>query len=124
MKQFLKIILKRNSVFGSSRDTGYRVYEAFNGKFKSECVQPVFNNFVPVKPWYVRWLLNLKPGYISKNSFKDLGSRDVLSKGWDEFVWRSEPFGFHLQGAKKDGTTTDHSSDMMYLEETLKHFSK
>ena len=124
MKQFLKLIFKRKSILGSSRDTGYRVYERYFDKVRSECAQPVFNRSVKIKPPYLRFLLNLKKGYYSKKGFKDLGYKEACSRGWDEFLWKGEPFGFHLQGAQKDGTTKDHSNDMIYLTEMLEHFAK
>lgn len=122
MKQFLKLILKRESIIGSSRDTGYRVYERYFNKASNECIQPVFNRFVKVKPPYLRLFLNIKKDYYSERGFKDLGYPDALSHGWDEFLWQGEPLGFHMQGAKKDGTIVDHADDMIYLKKTLEYF--
>ena len=124
MKQLLKLIIKRGSVIGFSRDTGYRVYELYKDEVKSECVKPVFNRFVRVRPWYVRLFLNLNKDSYSKKSFKDLGYKDIISRGWDEFMWKGEPFGFHLQGAQKDGSIADHTNDMMCLHEIINDFSK
>lgn len=138
MKQFLKTQFKRDSIIGSSRDTGYGIYKLFNKNQRFECVQPVFTkNLPPIKPAYIRSFFNemiekflpdrwcylpSKHGYFSKKSFSDLGYNGVLSYNWDEFIWKDEPFGFHMQGAKKDGTTNNHLDDMPKLRDVLDYY--
>lgn len=131
VKNHARIILKRKTVIGFSRDTGYKLYENFYNKdgIKRECVNTVFK-FESVKPkyitsWWNRILENFLPQNLSylpksfycytKIGFKDLGYPDVFAKGWDEFVWRGKPFGFHMQGAQKDGTLRDRAEDMPEL---------
>jgi len=135
IKHNLRLFIKRKAVIGSSRDTGYELFLIFAKHFKSECIQPVFKiGFSDVCPKYLMsWLNRLiefflpdemcyfpkKKDYYSSVSFKDLGYLDMFNKGWDEFVWQGKPFGFHLQGAKKDGSTTDHSQEMYFLRDVL-----
>lgn len=138
IRRFLKMWLRRGAIIGSSRDTGYGVYEVFGARpeFKVECVQPVFDYctsdinpryLVSVFNWLVEKLLPERLSYIPKRKnyftnkgFGHSGLIDVFSKGWDEFMWKERPFGFHLQGARRDGKTTDHSSEIPGLLEIFK----
>jgi len=141
-KYHLKIILKRKSIIGSSKDTGYKIFNDFYylTDIKSECLQPVFGKNIPkIKPMYLKWWANLFiekflpesfcylpkiNNYYTKNDFTEMGFSGVLERGWDEFVWKSRPFGFHLQGANKNGTTENHTNDLPDLKEVLKYYSE
>lgn len=142
LKRHARIIIKRSVIIGSSRDTGYALYEKYfnNLSFASECATPVFKpGLSKMNPWYLTSFLNLfsenffpdglcyvpkmRSHYTTKG-FSDLGYSDVFSKGWDEFMWNGVPFGFHLQGAKKDGTTTDHSEEIPELLHIFDFFSR
>ncbi|MEQ1500450.1 MAG: hypothetical protein ABL917_03720 [Parcubacteria group bacterium] len=138
LKSHLRYILKRQVIIGSSRDTGYKVYKNYSEAFKSECLQPVFKmSSSKIYPFYLKSFLNVflesflseklsyfpkKIGYFAKSSFSDLGFPEVFGRGWDEFLWKGRPFGFHMQGAKKDGGTTNHSDDMVDLSRILGYF--
>lgn len=142
LKQHARFMIKRSAVIGSSRDTGYALYKNYSNDpvLNSECVKPVFRfGFSVMKPWYLASPFNLffekflpdslcyapkRINYYTVKKFGDLGYPDVFSKGWDEFVWKGVPFGFHLQGAKKDGTTTDHSEEIPELLRILDLFNK
>lgn len=139
-KKQARIIIKRGAIIGSSRDTGYRFYQDYsrNPILASECVIPVFKmRLSKMKPAYLNSRVNLffekflpenlsyipkKSDYYTSRGFGDLGYTDLFSRGWDEFVWRGAPFGFHLQGAKSDGTTTDHSGEIPELRSLLTSF--
>lgn len=139
-KKQVRIIIKRGAIVGSSRDTGYRFYQDYSGNpaLTSECVIPVFKlGLSKVKPAYLNSRVNLffekflpenlsyipkKSSYYTTRGFGDLRYTDLFSRGWDEFVWRGAPFGFHLQGAKSDGTTTDHSEEIPELRKLLTFF--
>ncbi len=138
LKHFLKMWLRRSAIVGSSRDTGYGVYEVFDtqSNIHAECAQPVFKfsssninprylissfnrfveKFLPERLCY----LPKKRGYFTEKGFAEYGITDVFSRGWDEFVWKDMPFGFHLQGARRDGKTTDHTSEIPALLEIFK----
>lgn len=99
-----------------THDTGFHVYDRFHVKkqLASECVTPVYNlrtdytgPKIPASP--VGRLLrrvvpdNLsfiptRPGYFTNEGFRSRGLPDIAGEGWEEFMWRGEPFGFHLRG--------------------------
>jgi len=142
LKNHARIILKRNSVIGSSRDTGYRIYEKFHADqtHTSRALTPVFKfTRSGIKPWYLTSLINRlyetgfsdhssyipkKAGYFSERGFEESGFPSVSELGWDEFMWQGKPFGFHLQGARKDGKTTDHSTSLETLRRVLNESEK
>jgi hypothetical protein len=129
----LRIMIKRSSIVCSSRDTGYKIFEKFYTKKKLKCgyASPVFKMGVSAtKPFWVGSILSVilekflperlcylpkRNGYYSSTGFGELGYSDVFREGWDEFIWKGKPFGFHMQGANKDGTTKDHSGEMERL---------
>lgn len=130
-------MIKRGSVIGSSRDTGYLLFQNYSKNLKSECVQPVFNEMVKIVPRYIKSPLNFRlekllpdkwcylpkrNNFYSEKGFADTGDPNLLAHGWDEFLWKGKPFGFHMQGAQKDGTIVDHTADLMYLDQTLDYF--
>jgi hypothetical protein len=138
LKHVAKMWLRRSSIIGTSRDTGYGVYEVFIARpeCKVECVQPVFSfsNSV-INPRYLTSLFNRliekilpdrlcyipkRANYFTQAGFEKYGVAGVFSRGWDEFMWKNRPFGFHLQGARRDGKTTDHSSEIPTLLEIFK----
>ncbi|HEY0220782.1 MAG TPA: hypothetical protein VGC58_01010, partial [Candidatus Paceibacterota bacterium] len=137
IKNHLRILIKRNKVIGSSRDTGYLVYKNFGGN-KSECLEPVFKlNSSSIRPSYLGSVFNLivekflpdnlcyipkMSQYYSKLGFKDIGAPDAFTLGWDEFLWKGRPFGFHMQGANKGGDTKDHGGEIGSLREILNVF--
>jgi hypothetical protein len=141
IKHHLRILLKRKSIIGSSMDTGYKIFNDFYNlaAIKNECLQPVFGKNLPqIKPMYLKWSTNLlvekclpenfcyipkKIGYYAKKDFSKMGFWGVLERGWDEFVWKSTPFGFHMQGANKNGTTDNHINVLPDLNEILKYYS-
>ncbi|MFA5998228.1 MAG: CDP-glycerol glycerophosphotransferase family protein [Candidatus Paceibacterota bacterium] len=140
LKRHVRIALKRSSIIGSSRDTGYGLFERFHTaeNIRSECATPVFKpHSSSIKPSWIGSVANAAierflpenlcylpkdHGYYSERGFKESGFEDVFGEGWDEFIWKGEPFGFHLQGANKDGTTKDHSGETRRLSEILDNF--
>lgn len=116
-------MLKRKSIIGSSRDTGYRIYEKYRDR-KSECIQPVFKD---INPAYLKSPLNIFiEQFLPENLCYLPKKKDYYTKGFsglgDEFMWQSEPFGLHLQGAQKDGTIKDHSGEWDELKNILNYF--
>lgn len=96
-------ILGNRFLIGTSRDTMYKIYNRCyrNTTFFHECVQPVFQR----QSAFVERLLPdrfsfvpKKAGYVSKTSFHDLGYFNAADQGWEEYVWREAPFGFHTKG--------------------------
>ncbi|OGF77247.1 hypothetical protein A3H04_00800 [Candidatus Giovannonibacteria bacterium RIFCSPLOWO2_12_FULL_43_11c] len=142
LKSHARIILKRSQVIGSSRDTGYALYEKYgkSNSAKSECVAPVFKlKASKIKPTYLASMPNLllekilpdrlcyipkNPGYYTQNGFKELDYPDFYGNDWDEFIWKGKPFGFHVQGAKKDGTIRSNDEVIPTLKKLTTEFEK
>lgn len=98
---------------GSSQDTGYRLYRRFNAdpRIKAECMIPVYKPEVDyqLRPRRLnQWLDAMMPDHLSftpkraetytKQGFGEFGLPDVTRYGWEEFIWRDTPFGFHVRG--------------------------
>lgn len=95
---------------GNSFDTSSKIHAQYSADktIKSECITPVFqpnlNLFDKVLDMVLTDSLSLtpkKPGYYSIKSFKDFGYADIVSYGWEEFLWQGKPFGFHIRGSHK-----------------------
>lgn len=115
---------RRRLVVGSSRDTGIRVFDRFArrpgirwGSF-TPVYRPGKDRLIP--PPDVRIdtrsplrgaLEKLRPdwlsfyprrrGSFSRNGFSAYGLPDLHAKGWEEFLWKGEPFGFHVRASQK-----------------------
>lgn len=73
---------------------------------KHESVQPVWDVDAAVPPGIKRFVHAMtpgsvspvpkRPGYCSRDGFTAMGAPDVAALGWEEFVWRGEPFAFHV----------------------------
>lgn len=97
----------RNLFFGKrakimcSRDTGYKISEKFSRFAPFDLAKPVFKPKQPIS-FFERILPDKfcyapkKLGYYSETSFAELGYPDAASFGWEEYVWRKEPFAVHL----------------------------
>lgn len=108
-----------------SRDVGYRVYRQYSheSRHTSECLVPVWDNplFRPRTSWkkafrdrMVRWFVPdsfcpfpLRKRYRSSQGFRDFGLPDVRSLGWEEYMWRGVPFGFHVRGIFQGSRTVE-----------------
>lgn len=108
--------IRQRTTIGSARDTGFRMRLEFlrRRRLKSEILTAVFrpeDGFMPPavagpqlnrlveRLFPDRWrYLPQKPGYVSSTGFKELGYPDFRSLGWEEFLWKGEPFAFHIRG--------------------------
>lgn len=129
---------------GVSKDTSYRTYKNFagNSRLRNEIIKPVFNpagdlmeQGMDTAPSYAgsfwnRMLEKILPEkycFIPKDknsyeikSFKEFGVFDAGGEGWEEYLWKSRPFGFHLrQISKRIGRGTLHIDT---VESALKYF--
>ncbi len=101
--------LYQRRIIIKAQDAGYDVYHRYFRlkKFRNEVVFPVFkisiepilnlnnflNKFLPDRYSFVP----KRPGYYSRFGFRELGYTDVEKYGWEEFIWKNKPFGFHLR---------------------------
>ena len=98
---------------GQARDTGYRIYETFRGQTKYASEQLEFlvrlehieltTKFLMYFPLPIRWWIKKcawvpDPATVGKKSFlKPKVGKIYYRLGWDEFLWKGEPFGFHFR---------------------------
>ena len=107
------IKFRKRRFIGASRDVGWRIYDRFfaDPQVKSECLQPVFHpQMHPLKRLIERCLperYSLVPkgrDYSTERGFKERGLPDLDGLAWEEFVWRDEPFGFHIRSTPKSSS--------------------
>ncbi len=117
---------RQRRTIGSSRDTGYSLLEEFKAqkRLKADTASPVFTPRLGFMPATVtplqrvldrllpdRWsYLPKKAGYVSTRGFDAFGYPDTRALGWEEFLWKGEPFAFHVRGElhrKPIGRTDD-----------------
>ena len=100
---------------GTQPDIGDNIYRQFAGRshIRCELAAPVFDpakrrvGYGKVAELFSRaldaWLpdrLSYVPkrkGYFTTTGFRELGYPDARSYGWEEYLWRGEPFSFHLR---------------------------
>lgn len=79
-----------------------------------ECAQPVWDVEAAAERGSLKGLLHAvtpgsvspipkSPGYCSPRGFAALGAPDVGALGWEEFVWRDQPFAFHVGSVHSKG---------------------
>jgi len=131
--------LGRRALIGSSRDTGYALFQRYGhgGVVGYECAVPVFRPesdlqrpgealseagraIEAVLPDHLCYLPK-RPGYYSERGFRDLGLPDLAGLGWEEFLWQGRPFGFHLRRAAANGHDPDE--EMASLTRTVARFA-
>lgn len=91
------------------KTNGYRIKERFGrgDRVKFECVQPVWDVRDTIAPGSLKAAIHAvtpasvapvpkRPGYCSRDGFREMGAPDVQALGWEEFVWRGQPFAFHV----------------------------
>ena len=97
---------------------GYLLYEACTRQpdLKIETVSPVYNNsdgFIPATVSRLQRQMDesasrgeddrfrylpRREGFIVREGFKERGHPDFCGLGWEEFIWMTTPFAFHIRG--------------------------
>jgi hypothetical protein len=117
---------------GGSRDTGYNVFQLYRRakQVQFECIVPVYN---PERDYPVNSLNGLSriidgflPDHASympkrgdsytKSGFLEHICADTVHLGWEEFVWQSKPFAFHLRSQRQN---RDFSKALKTLERVI-----
>jgi hypothetical protein len=121
-------ILKIHSLIGTSMDTGHKIYRRYgnNPFFRYEYIRPVLDmhntlgtiktfskidnvQYIasPINRFSERFLpeglciLPKNKDSFSKVKFRDLGYFDAENHRWEEFLWKDNPFAFHLRSDPK-----------------------
>jgi hypothetical protein len=101
-----------------SVDTGTRVYLRYanDPKLRSECLVPVYRlprDLPGGRPPSLRSRLieavlpdslcyiPKRRGYFTARGFREAGAWASMPEDWEEFMWRGEPFGFHVRRNSK-----------------------
>lgn len=133
----LSWLIFNRKLIEAERDTGWHLYDKIKkvgteNYYKYECLIPVFHpsedftgkehlpqalnevieKFLPDHRSYIP----KKAGYFSQSGFKERGYADLNAREWEEYLWRGEPFGFHLRGYPK------RDRDMRPEKEFLRDF--
>lgn len=125
-------IKKRRNHIGTARDTGYGIYTAYGSRpdIRSECVTSVRNRAQMKKELVVglnmlyELLLPEQLCYLPKDKryytdcgFAKRGYVDVAGLGWEEYIWKDEPFCTHVHGSisklKKRGRTPEQEIELV-----------
>jgi hypothetical protein len=111
LRQALRIVdplrLRKRRLVATSRDSGWRIYDRYarDPARRTECLQPVFapggtRALERLLPDRLRFVPG-RPGYFTRVGFAAHGLPDVAALRFEEFLWRDEPFGFHVRSQPK-----------------------
>ena len=99
--------LRKRRLVATSRDSSWRIYDRYarDPARPNECLQPVFDpgrtrGLEVLLPDRLR-LVPGRPGYFARAGFAARGLPDLAALGCEEFLWRDEPFGFHVRSQPK-----------------------
>ncbi len=121
LKIFDPLKFRKRKYIGTSRDVSWRIYAQYLDKpsYKIECLQPVFRLQQSRIQYGLEMLLPdrlsfvpKQKGYFAEKGFREAGLTDLDSLGWEEFIWRDQPFGFHVRSQPK--VTSKESMDFHY----------
>jgi len=110
--------LHQRSLIGTSRDSGFRLYDHCKSRpdLRVETVSPVYRNsdgFIPATVSRLQRQLDdvtvkgeqdcfsylpKRNNFLSQAGFAEHGFPDFRAFGWEEFMWRTAPFAFHIRG--------------------------
>ena len=98
---------------GTSRDTGFRIYDRLRSAVLFEYLTPVFipamdlshipeaasawERIMPDRFSYIP----KRSGYYTEQGFRSAGFTDARREHWEEFMWQEKPYGFHVRGTDK-----------------------
>jgi hypothetical protein len=132
------------TIIGSSRDTGISIYEAYCHApgIRYEVFQPVYrpdeDRLVPlpgvrldgksalrsllerIRPDWLSFVPKRR-GYFTKTGFAGFGLPDLRARGWEEFVWKKRPLGFHVRSSLQDKKPSSPAEIQAILETLVSH---
>jgi len=120
-KLFDPLKLHEKSFIGNEADTGFRIYRRYcdDSKVANENFVPVYSPTMLIKFQNMAFpgqigLIPKKPNYYSTKSFSHYRLPDFQKFGCEEFLWKKEPFGFHVRSFPKRNKT--NSLGRIYYE--------
>lgn len=128
IRLFDPLKLRERGFIGHSADTGYRIFKRFyrDEQYKVACFTPVFAPSVFSKIYDAPFtdafrLIPSESDYYSPHAFADYGLADFRSLGCEEFLWRDEPFGFHVRSFPKRHKAADSLSLIYHRIQNVIH---
>ncbi len=121
LRIFDPLKFRKRRYIGTSRDVSWRIYAHYfgNSYYRIECLQPVFRTQQDRLQYWLEKILPdrfsfipKQPGYFTDEGFRERGLADLDSLGWEEFMWRKQPFGFHVRSQPK--VTSNESMNFHY----------
>lgn len=119
---------------GRTRDTGCRIHDALHSSCASDVADAVAVPADFAFPFHLRTTVGrrlerqlperwsyLPRGYTTDRTFADLGVLDGRARGWEEFLWRGEPFALHVRRTKQGDMAP--GADERIANEVLEAFS-
>lgn len=129
----IKNNIRMRRLVGQSKDCTYGMYERYKeSRFRYAIFVPVFKPYQndgrferTIKLWIDlivpdRYSLTPRPSTYTTKSFKERGFFDAMGQGWEEFVWKDKPFGFHMRNT--GNIKRDKDEDLKILQEGLADF--
>ncbi len=102
-KNLIPFRLRKRLGINTSRDTGYKIYKKYFRSAAYACAQSVVEK-IENPSFLLPERLSIVPkraGYLTQVRFSDLGYPDCMGEGWEEFMWKEKPYGFHIRGSDK-----------------------
>lgn len=122
---------------GRTRDTGFQIFERYSSApdVLHETLVPVFRPkadtgdaahvfsaiavlmeaILPDSLCY----LPKRRDYYSELNFPAFGLPDLRSLGWEEFLWKNAPFGFHLHRHRHPEKLPDRAAELIRVQEII-----
>jgi hypothetical protein len=122
---------RKRRFVGTSRDVSSRIAARLgtDSELRVECLQPVFHPRGEYLARSADWLLPdrlalvpKRKGYFSQRGFRENGVADLDGRGWEEFLWHNEPFGFHVRlqpKLKSEGPPDRHLTEVKQVLQAL-----
>ncbi|MEI9965521.1 MAG: hypothetical protein WDM92_13450 [Caulobacteraceae bacterium] len=132
LKRAVQEDIRQRTTIGSSRDTGYGMLAEFTQRrgLKAGVATPVFDpaagfqpahrdadpapgRRLPARPLVLR--RPRSPAIPAPRASNSFGYPDTRAMAWEEFLWKGEPFAFHVRGElhRKPIGRTDRRSQVL-----------
>jgi len=119
--------ISRRTTIGMRPEVGTRNYLRFRHRAEYECAQPVFVpsvDLAQIHEAFSLWekimpdrfsYIPKKFGYFTERGFAGAGLPDIRALGWEEFMWKSEPFAFHIRVGTEKMREPEHRQQLQNI---------